>query len=135
MLIIVAAAAYAAILYLENLGRLRIVGAGAGGALVAVDARGLQLLNAYYAMPKACSEMTGRETTKIFSCYPSLGHIADDMIKPGIVLIPEGTRAEAIGESFVFPNGRLVPQYSGSLFQMARDGAVHVERIRITQPP
>jgi hypothetical protein len=133
--IIAYAAVYEAIAYLKKQDRVRIVRNGAGGALLAVDADGLRLLNEYYALPKTCTEKDVRGTIKILGCYPTLTHITDGMIKKGLVLIAERTRAEITAESYVFPDGRLVSNYSGTLFQCAKDGAVHVERIRITHPP
>src|ERR1022692_3598319 len=133
--IIASAAVYMALAYLKKQDRVRIVRNGAGGALLVVDAEGLRLLNDYYALPKTCSEKDVRGTIKILDCYQTMRHITDGMIKKGVVLIPEGTRAEVTAESYVFPDGRLVSHYSGTLFQSAKDGAVPVERIRITQAP
>ncbi len=62
-------------------------------------------------------------------------HVTEGMIKKGLVLIPEGTRAEVIAESCVFPGGRLEPQCLDNRFQMWKHAAVRVERIRITQSP
>jgi hypothetical protein len=135
IVIIGSAIVYEAVHYLRQQERLRIVRNGAGGALMAVDADGLRLLNDYYALPKTCSEKEVRGTIRILGCFPTLTHITAGMVQKGVVLIPEGARAEVIAEDYVFPGGRLVPHYSGSLFQRAKDGAVWVERIRITQPP
>ena len=57
------------------------------------------------------------------------------MITKGVILIPEGTKAVYTDRRFVLPGGRLVEPYAATVSDMARDGAVEVERIKITQPP
>jgi hypothetical protein len=122
--IITYAAVYNTIAYLNKQDRIRIVRNDLGGALMAVDVEGLRLLNEYYA-----------SLLNEFNPSQTLIRVTDGMIKNGLVLIPEGTKAEFIDESCVFPGGRLEPQYLDNRFQMWKHRAVHVERIRITQPP
>jgi hypothetical protein len=126
--------------YLEKQARIRIVRSGTGsGALMAVDSRGLRQLNELYSLPRTCSEANFLAAsdldTKFRLCYPVLPPITFQMVKKGVVLIPEGTRAVYLGSRFILPGGRLVNPYAANTYDMARDGAVEVERIRITQPP
>ena len=111
---------------------------GEGGALMAVDADGLRQLNSLYALPKTCT-LANTQTTPMpeamFLCFPRPKPIAREMIVKGVILLPEGTKATYMGRRFVLPGGRLVQPYAANTYDMARDGAVEVERIRITQPP
>lgn len=116
------------------------------GALMATNSDGLRRLQEMYSLPKTCTEAnmrTAREALalkkpedamKVFLCWPASKPIPDD-VGLGLVRIPEGTKGTAIGRQFVLPEGRLVEPYSANRFDMARDGAIEVERIRITQPP
>jgi hypothetical protein len=104
-------------------------------------------------MPKDCTDpkvlvpipfdKDGRNVTPDFSeiltkmqhCYPAQKPISSQIVKNGIVLIPEQTKAIYTGRAFILPGGRVVQPYAANTFDMAKDGAVEVERIKITQPP
>lgn len=142
-------------LFLNHLGkqaRIRIVRSGTeSGVLMAIDVDGLRQLNELYSLPKTCSEAnlmvtldkSGRIAAPTGSamlmqmqlCQPRQTPFASQMINKGVVLIPEGTKAMYLEERFILPGGRLVEPYAANTFDMARDGAVEVEKIRITQPP
>jgi hypothetical protein len=77
---------------------------------------------------------TAGVTEAMSLCFPVSKPIPNDL-GPGLVRIPEGTRGTATGRMFVLPGGRLAEPYPANTFDMARDGAIEVERIRITQPP
>jgi hypothetical protein len=107
------------------------------GALMATNSDGLRQLHDLYSLPKTCTEANvraARVPEVMFLCTPVSKPIPND-IGLGLVRIPEGTRGTAIGRAFVLPEGRLVKPYAANTFDMARDGAIEVERIRITQPP
>ncbi len=111
---------------------------GEGGALMAVAADGLKQLNDLYSLPKTCTEANVRTTpfpAVMSLCSPTTKPIVRDMIVKGMILLPEGTKAIYRGRRFVLPGGRLAEPYAANTYDMARDGAVKVERIRITQPP
>jgi hypothetical protein len=128
--------------YIGKQEQIRIV-RDSGGALMALNAPGLRELHELYSFPKACTEDFGKSETDagvkgvllLKFCNQPAPPITRQMVKEGIVLIPGGTRAIVIGRSFILPGGRLVDPYSANTYDMARDGAVEVERIRITQPP
>ena len=104
---------------------------------MATNSDGLRQLHDLYCLPKTCTEVNmraARVPEVLFLCQPVSKPIRDD-IGLGLVRIPEGTKGTAIGRQFVLPEGRLVEPYSANRFDMARDGAIEVERIRITQPP
>jgi hypothetical protein len=125
--------------YLDSQARIRILRSSTGsGVLMAVNAEGLRELNELYSLPKTCSPdnfYSADILTKIQLCNPIPRSITSAMVKNGLVLIPEGTRAIYMGRHFILPGGRLVFPYASDTFDMARDGAVEVERVRITQPP
>jgi hypothetical protein len=111
---------------------------------MAVDADGLRELNELYALPKACTKDLGQSTADAVMkmrlllqfCSPDPPPITNNMIRKGVVLIPEGRRALSIGKwGIILPGGRLVDYYPATTYEMARDGAVEVEQIRIAQPP
>lgn len=121
--------------YLGKQARIRIV---RGDAAMAFDAEGLRRLNELYSLPKTCTEENMRTATlliRLHACFPSRKPISVEDAKNGIFLVPDGTAAEYEGRSFVLPGGRLVLPYPSNTYDMARDGAVEVEKIRITQPP
>lgn len=59
--------------------------------------------------------------------------VTTDLSQNGIVFVPNGTHAEVRDRKFL-KDGRLVEVYPASSFEMNRDGAVEMERIRITDP-
>jgi hypothetical protein len=97
---------------------------------MAVDGDGLRELNELYSLPKNCFPANFR-----FACGSVEVPITSQLINKGVVRIPEKTRAMYLGRRFILPGGRLVEPYAANRLDMARDGAVEVERIRITQPP
>ena len=109
---------------------------------MAVDGDGLRYLNELYSFPKTCTEANVRAArdpqANLKLCYPAylnLVPVTSSVVKKGVILVPSGTRGISVGRSFILPGGRLVQPYAANTFEMARDGAVEVERIRITQPP
>lgn len=121
--------------YLGKQERIRIV---RGGALMALDTEGLKRLNELYSIPKACTEENMASSTdplRFQVCFPSPKPAQAEANKNGIVVIPDGTEAEFNGSGFVLPGGRIVFPYPANTYDMARDGAVEVEKIRITKPP
>jgi hypothetical protein len=126
--------------YLGRQERVRIVRSAVrtGGALMAVNSEGLLQLNEHYSLPKTCSlenMQEAKDLSNAFLCAPLHPPVTSQIVKPGVVVIPEGTRAFYLGRSFILPGGRLVAPYAANTYDMARDGAVEVERIRITQAP
>src|SRR6266481_1610670 len=96
----------AALGYLRFLGKqaqIRIIRSNTGsGVLMAVDAAGLRQLNELYALPKTCTEANAQASNVlalIGLCYPIPSPITSQMIKKGVALIPEGTRATYMGRS------------------------------------
>jgi hypothetical protein len=107
------------------------------GALMATKPDGLRQLNELYSLPKICTEAnmrTARVTDAMALCVPVSKQTPND-IGPGLVRIFEGTKATVTGRMFVLPGGRLVEPYPSNTYDIARDGAVEIERIKITQPP
>lgn len=100
---------------------------------MATNPDGLRQLHDLYSLPKTCTEANMRAAGMevLFLCQPVSKPIPDD-IGLALVRIPEGTKGTAIGRQFLLPEGRLVQPYSANTFDMARDGAIEVERIRIT---
>jgi hypothetical protein len=144
-LILVATVATALLLlgwYVSRQQRIRIVrGGSGGGVLMAVDGDGLRYLNELYSLPKTCTKANVRAVRDplvyVQLCNPAsnLVPVTSQMVKKGVILIPQRTTAISVGQSFILPGGRLVQPYAANTFEMARDGAVEVERIRIMQPP
>jgi hypothetical protein len=124
----------------------RVRTADGKGAVMATNSDGLRLLDEMYSLPKTCTEANMRaarealahkpeEAMKVIRlCWPVSKPIPND-IGPGLVRISEGTRGIVTGRMFVLPGGRLVEPYAANTYDMARDGAIEVERIRINQPP
>jgi len=52
-----------------------------------------------------------------------------------LVFVPNKTRGILKGRQFLLKGGRLVQPYSANTYDMLRDGAVEVERIKITEGP
>jgi hypothetical protein len=52
-----------------------------------------------------------------------------------LVFIPDETRGRYKDRKFLLKGGRLVDTYPASFFDMQRDEAVEVEKIRITEGP
>jgi hypothetical protein len=52
-----------------------------------------------------------------------------------LVLVSDKTRAHYKDRKFLLPGGRLVEPYSANSFDMERDEAVEVERVRIIEGP
>jgi hypothetical protein len=52
-----------------------------------------------------------------------------------LVFVPNKTRGITKGSQFLLKGGRLVEPYSANTYDMLRDGAVEVERIKITEGP
>src|SRR5260370_40863175 len=119
------------------------------GVVMAVDADGLRQLNELYSLPKTCTKanLAALEKARRISstgavalmemqlCFPMTKPVTSQMIKKGVVLIPGKTKAKYMGRSFVLPGGSLVEPYAANTYDMARDGAVEVEKIKITQQP
>ena len=124
--------------YLFSVNPGRIVRTAPGeGALMATDSAGLRQLNDLYSLPKTCTEAnmrSGHVPEVLFLCQPVSKAIPSEF-GSGLVRIPEGTKGVMTDRKFVLPGGRLVEPFPANTFDMARNGAVEVERIRITQPP
>ena len=107
------------------------------GVLMATNAEGLKRLQEYYARPKACTEakMRAGGVLAFKLCWPDPIRISSSNVEPGLVLIPEQTRALSMSRRYILPGGVLVDPYPANTYDEARDGAVGVEKVRITQPP
>jgi hypothetical protein len=124
----------------------RVRTADGKGTLMATNSDGLRQLHDFYALPKTCAEANMRTAREALAhkpeeairvirlCWPVSKPIPNN-IGPGLVRIPEGTRGIVTNRQFVLPGGRLVEPYAANTYDMARDGAIEVERIKITQPP
>jgi hypothetical protein len=107
------------------------------GALMATNSDGLRHLEDLYSLSKTCTEANMRKarlTEAMSLCRPVSKSRPDD-VGPGLVRVTEGTRGTVTGRMFVLPGGRLVEPYPANTYDMAKDGAIEVERLRITQPP
>jgi len=143
--VVVFATALGMLLYLQYIGGkkglIRTVRSNTrSGVLMAVDADGLRNLSELYSWSQTCSEANLRPSSEIRTkiCLPRFNFtqrpITSQMINRGVVLIPEGTTGLCTGRRFVLPGGRLVEPYAANEYDMARDGVIEVERIRITGP-
>jgi len=100
---------------------------------MAVSTDGLRTLDAMYALPKDCTEanMRSARVTEVLSLcnvpQPSL----KSENRAGLIYLWPGTKAMATGRKFVLPGGRTVVPYSANTYDMARDGAVEIEHIKI----
>jgi hypothetical protein len=124
----------------------RVRTADGKGTLMATDSDGLRLLDEMYSLPKTCTEANMRaarealphkpeEAVKVIRlCWPVSKPVPNDL-GPGLVRISEGTEGIVTNRQFVLPGGRLVEPYAANTYDMARDGAIEVERIKITQSP
>lgn len=107
---------------------------------MAIDTDGLRELYELYAVPKICADRSlSKEADPrlyIASCVKAV-RITPDLVGKGTALLRGGTKAISLGHSYVFGNGRLAPSsYSPRSHSGAdRDGAVPVERIRLTDGP
>jgi predicted transcriptional regulator len=54
-------------------------------------------------------------------------------VTDGPVFVPDEARVRYKGRKFLLKRGRLVVPYPANLYDMARDGAIEVERIEITE--
>jgi len=52
-----------------------------------------------------------------------------------LTFIPNGTKGRHRGTKFLLKGGRLVDPYPANSYDMVRDGAIEVERIKITEGP
>ncbi len=59
----------------------------------------------------------------------------DAALAQGLVLVPDKTQAHYKDRKFLLPGGRLVEPYPANSFDMERDQAVEVERVRIIEGP
>ena len=143
--VLVFATALGMLLYLQYIGGkkglIRPVRSNTGsGVLMAVDADGLRKLSELYSWSQTWTEANLQPGSGILTkiCLPRFNFtqspITFQMITKGVPLIPEGTKATYMGRRFVLPGGRLVEPYAANEYDMARDGAIEVERIRITGP-
>jgi hypothetical protein len=102
------------------------------GALMAMNAEGLRSLNEIYALPKNCTEanMRSAHVPEVLTlCVPRLS--AKNENRAGLIHLLPGTKAVATSRMFVLPGGRLVSPYAANTYDMARDGAVEIEHIKI----
>jgi len=114
--------------------------AGSGGVLIAIDEVGLQYVNELYALPKTCTKDNYAAPDKsiqekLFLCEKYREPLNPQMIRKGTVLIAEQTKGIFLRRSFLLPSGRLVVPYAVNSFDMARDGVVEIEKVRITDGP
>lgn len=121
---------------------IRIVhsAAGNGGVLMAIDEVGLQYVSELYALPKTCTKenYTAADKSiqeKLFLCEKPRQQLIPQMIRKGTVLIAEQTKGIFLRRSFLLPNRHLVAPYAANSFDMARDGVIEVEKVRITEGP
>ena len=89
-------------------------GGTSGGIFIAIDQNGLRMLS---------------ETIEMDANIPKL------QAERGLVFIRNGTRARYLGQKFLIKGSRLVEPYSANSYDMARDGAIEVERIKIMEGP
>jgi hypothetical protein len=115
---------------------------------MATNSDGLRQLDEIYSLPKTCTEANIRAARipearavdpegpfkALQLCWPASKPIPKD-IGLGLVRISEGTVGIVTDRKFVLPGGRLVEPYSANSFDMARDGAIEVQRLRFTDPP
>jgi hypothetical protein len=125
VVVVPASIGFGIFLYQEKQERTRVI--SGAGALMAVDPDGLGELNQLYALPKACSKENPG------ACAVSQPVVSTQLVKKGLVLIPAGTTVMFIRPQYILPGGRLVDPYVANAYVMARDGAVAVEHIRITE--
>jgi hypothetical protein len=103
-----------------------------GGAPMATGPSALLRLHGLYLTPKNCTEENMRKAhLPLTLCTPNQNASQD---VPGLVHLREGTKAIAIDRKFLLPGGRLVEPYPASTYDMARDGAIEVVRLKITRP-
>ena len=142
---VVFATASGMLLYLQYMGGkkgiIRTVRSNTGsGVLMAVDADGLRKLSELYSWSQTCTEANLQPGSGILTkiCLPRFNFterpMTSQMINNGVVVIPEGKTGLCTGRRFVLPGGRLVEPYAANEYDMARDGAIVIERIRITGP-
>jgi len=94
--------------------RVRIIHARIGsGVWIATDWEGLKAMSEIVSMASDAPLEAGKH----------------------LVLVPNETRGIYEGRSYLLGGGRLVDPYPANSYDMARDGAVEVERIRITEGP
>ena len=60
---------------------------------------------------------------------------ANSRTSPGLVFLPNGTKGVWKGRRFLLEGGRLVEPHPANSYDMIRDGAVEIERIRVTEGP
>ena len=136
----VGTAAFELVAALNKQGRIRFIRSSANeGVLMAVDSDGLVQLNEVYALSKECTganmSAAGNALLAVRLCDTSSKSIRGIAVKKGMLVIPDGTQAISEGRSFVLPGGRLTAPYSANAYDMVRDGAIEVERVRITERP
>jgi hypothetical protein len=104
------------------MGRVRIVnGVPNAGVWIATDDEGLRAMSNQPLVPPS-----------LFG-FPSAVPI--NTANDKLVFVPNKTRGITKGSQFLLKGGRLVEPYSANTYDMLRDGAVEVERIKITEGP
>ena len=109
-----------------------------GAALIAVDENGLEQLDRLYSLSKDCTEANLRASSNPltgFVCNTPRPPITSEMVTKGVTQLSEGTKAVVMDRRYVLPGGRLVVPYPVNTYDLARDGVIEVEKIKITQPP
>ena len=105
---------------------------------MAVDPDGLKRLNELHSLPKACTQeamAASGDQLRFQACVPSHKPVRGGISEKGLIVIPGGTESEFEGRRFVLPGGRLVIPYPANTYDMARDGAIEVEKVKITHGP
>jgi hypothetical protein len=103
--------------------RVRIVNGGpeAAGVWIATDDDGLRVMSDRPRVPPSLFGFPSEIPT----------NTADDKL----VFVHNKTRGIAKGRRFLLQGGRLVQPYPANTYDILRDGAVEVERIKITEGP
>lgn len=97
----------------DNLVRI-VYGGRELGVFIATNENGLRTLSEANGTASGISTHAGRD---------------------GLVFIPNKTKGRYKGQKFLLKGGRLVDPYPANSYDMARDGAIEVERIKITEGP